>query len=101
MTLDDTRVSIRLGMAIGAATIGAMAIDPEVLCEVSERCVSVRVSALERPLELDEEAVAAERLCEPHGVVRVTKAKADPRAAGEADEPLGELRDRIQRHRWL
>ena len=66
-------------------------LDTEMLREVAKCGVSACIPALVRPLELDEEAIAAERPSEPRGAARITNAKADPRAAGEADEPLGEL----------
>ena len=58
----------------------------------------MRVSALERPLELDEEAVAPEcprqTVAAPFGCLH---AEAVARAAGEADETLGELGDELER----
>ena len=62
---------------------------------------SGRVAALERPLQLDEEAVGAERPRQPDGGVRVADAEPVAGAAGEADEPLGELGEqrRVERGR--
>ena len=76
-------------------------LDSEMLRQVAKRGVSACVSALVRPLELDEEAIAAEGPSEPRGAARITNAKADPRAAREADEPLGELGHRFHGDRWL
>ena len=76
-------------------------LDSEVLGQVAKRGVRRVSPALVRPLELDEEALAAERPSEPRGAARITNAEAHPRAAGEADEPLGELRHRLQGHRGL
>ena len=76
-------------------------LDSEMLGQVAKRGVSPCVSTLVRPLELDEEVVAAEGPSEQHGAARITNAKADPRAPREADEPLGELGHRLHGHRWL
>ena len=69
----------------------------EVLREVAQVRVPPRIAALERPLQLDVEAVAAERLRQPRGAVRVAQPEPLARAAGEADEPLVELRDGLER----
>ena len=76
-------------------------LDSEVLGEVAERGISAYVSPLVRPLELDEEALAAEGPSELRGAARITNAEADPRAAREADEPLGELCHRFHGDRGL
>ncbi len=61
--------------------------------EVAQQCVPARVAALERPLQLDVEALRPEGLRKRGGGVRVTHAEALPRAAGEAHEPLVQLRE--------
>ncbi len=58
----------------------------ERLGEVAERRVPAGVAALERPLELDVEAVAAERPREARGRVRVADGEPVAGAAGQADE---------------
>ena len=74
-------------------------LDAEVLGEVAQEAEPARVPALERALELDEEALAAERAREARRGVRVEKAETAPRAAREADEPLVQLRDGLERNR--
>ena len=74
-------------------------LDAEVLREVPQRRVPARVSALERPLELDVEAPSAERRRELSRRVRVPDREPVARTAGEADEPLAQLRDPLERHR--
>ena len=73
-------------------------LDPEVLREVAEESVPAGVSPLERPLELDEEAVGAERLREARCRVRVAGAEPAARTAREADEALVQLRHQLERH---
>ena len=74
-------------------------LDADVPGEVAQEGVPVGVPALERALELDEEALAAERRREPGGAVRVDDPEPAPRTAREAYEPLGELRDHLERNR--
>jgi hypothetical protein len=73
-------------------------LDAEVLREVPQEDCSPRVSALERTLELDVEALAAERASKPRRCVRVEQPEPPPRAARKADETLGLLHDRLERH---
>src|SRR5919197_3317793 len=61
------------------------------LGEVAQDDVAAHVAALVRTLQLDEEAVATECLCEVRGGVRVANGEAVPCAAGEADEALVQL----------
>ena len=63
----------------------------EVLGEVAQEAEPARVSSLERPLELDEEALAAERAGEPCSRVGVEEAEPATRASREADEPIVRL----------
>ena len=74
-------------------------LDAEVLGEVAQEAEPPRVASLERPLELDEEALPAERPRQTRRGVRVEEAEAASRAAGEADEALVQLCHRFQRHR--
>ena len=66
-------------------------LDAERLGEVAEGGIAPHVSPLERSLELDVEALAAERLREAGGGVRVADGEPVARAAGEADEALVQL----------
>ena len=76
-------------------------LDAGVLGEVAQERVAARVAALERPLQLDVEALASERARELGGGVRVADAEPVARAAGEADEAVVQLREqrRIERGR--
>ncbi len=69
----------------------------ETLGEVAEHRVAARVAALVRPLELDEEPLPAERGGEPRGGVRVVEREPVSGAAGEADEPVVQLGDGVER----
>ncbi len=88
-------------MAVGVHVAGRHRIDAECLRELAQRGVAAGVAPLVRALELDEEAVAAERGGEQGCGVGIADGKAVASAAGEADEavvPLGEL---LQRQRRL
>src|SRR4030095_4909139 len=78
---------------------GCDRLDAEVLGEVAQKGESPRVPSLERPLELDEEALPAERPRQARRRVRVEEAEATPSTTGEADEALAQLRHRFERHR--
>ena len=69
--------------------------------EVAQERVPAGVAALERPLQLDVEALPPERAGELGGRVRVAHAEPVAGAAGEADEPLVQLREqrRVERGR--
>jgi len=73
--------------------------DAQVLGEVAEEADPPCIAALEGALELDEEALAAERPRKPCGGIRIPDCESAARATREADESLGELRDRLERHR--
>ena len=77
---------------------GGDGVDAEVLGEVAEGGVATDVAALVRTLQLDEEALAAERAREPGGGVRVVHGEAVAGAAGEADEAVGVLLDEPLAH---
>ena len=81
----DARARVRVRVA------GDDGLDAERLGEVAQRSVAAHVAALVGPLQLDEEAVAAEGLREPRGRVRVAHGEPVARAAGEADEPFVQL----------
>ncbi len=67
---------------------GRDGLDAERLGQLAQNCVAASVAALERPLELDEEAVAAERLRQPRRRVRVPDREPVPGAPRQADEAL-------------
>ena len=71
-------------------------LDPEVLREMAKRRVTPRIPSLVRSLELDEEALAAERGGEPRGAVLVVEREAVTCTAREADEALVQLCDRLE-----
>ena len=83
---------------MGVDVAGGDRLDAEVLGEVAERRVPARVAPLVRALELDEEALAAERRGEAGRAVRVVEREPVARAAREADEPLVQLGERLERH---
>ena len=94
---DEDVLQQRAPRVVRVDVAGRDRLDPEVLGEVAQEAEPARVSALERPLELDEEALAAERPREPGGGVRVEEPEPAPRAAREADEPFVQLRDALER----
>ena len=63
----------------------------ECLGELAKRRVAPGVTALVRPLELDEEPLWAEGAGQLRRLVRMADGEAEPGAAGEADEPLVQL----------
>ena len=70
---------------------------PSVSARSRSARVAARVAALVRALQLDEEAVAAERVREPRRRVRVAHREPVARAAGEADEPVVALLEQRRR----
>ena len=74
-------------------------LDAEVLGEVAQEAEPARVSALERALELDVEALPPECAREPRRRVRIEEPETAARAAREADEPLVQLGDGLERDR--
>jgi hypothetical protein len=77
----------------------------ELLRELAKHSIAARVAALVWALQLDEEAVGAERLCEPRGRVRVADGEAVARTTREADEAFVQLFEQplVERgvSRWL
>ncbi len=71
--------------------------DAERRGEVAERGVPAGVSAQVRPLELDVEALGAEGAREAGGGVRVACGEPVAGAAGEADEPLVQALELVER----
>jgi hypothetical protein len=78
---------------------GCDRLDAQVLGEVAKQGVAMHVAALEGPLQLDEEAIQPECVGQPGGGVGIADAETEPRATGEADEPLRELGDELGRNR--
>ena len=69
----------------------------EVLGEVVEGRMASRVAPLEGTLQLDEEPLPPECGGEPRSTGLIVERKPFARAAGEADEPLAQLRDGLER----
>ena len=88
-------------MAVRVHVAGGDGLHAERLRQVAQRRVATSVAALVRALELDEEAVAAERGGEPGGGVRIADGQAVAGAARETDEPVVALRESRQRQRRL
>ncbi len=63
--------------------------------QVAQRVVAAGVAPAERTLELHEEALRPERLRQAGGAVRVVHGQSEACAAGEADEPVGVLGERL------
>ena len=70
-------------------------LDADRLRELPQPSVPLRVAALVRPLELDEEPVPAEDRRQLRRAVAVPYRETVPRAAGQADEALVELREQV------
>ena len=85
---DERVLEQRAPCCVGMHVAGGDGLDTEVLGEVAEGGVAAHVAALERALQLDEEALAAESAGEPGGGVRVLHGEAVAGAAREADETL-------------
>jgi len=76
---------------------GGDRLDAEALGEVAEHHVAPHVTPLVRPLQLDEEPLAAERAREPGRAARIVERQPVTGAAREADEPLVQLGDGLER----
>ena len=88
-------------MAVRVHVAGRHRLDAERLRELAQRGVPASVAPLVRALELDEEAVAAERGGEPGGRVGIADGEAVASAAGQADEALVALGELLQRQGGL
>ena len=88
---DEHVLEFRPARVMGMDVAGDDRLDARVLGEIAQECVPLGVPALERPLQLDVEAVGAERVRQLGGSVWVADAEPIARAAGEADKPLGKL----------
>ncbi len=98
---DEHVLELRATRVVRVRVAGRDRVHAERLGEVSQRGVPPHVAALVRPLELDEEALAPERPRDARGRVRVDDGEPVPRAAGEADEPVVQLLEQVQRERWV
>src|SRR2546423_1717147 len=85
---DEGVLQRRPARIVGMDIAGRDGLDAERLGQLAQNCVAASVAALERPLELDEEAVAAERLRQPRRRVRVPDREPVPGAPRQADEAL-------------
>ena len=85
---DEDVLEARPARMVRMHVAGGDRADSQGFRERPERGVPARVAPLVRPLELDEEAVAAEGGGEPGGRVRVADGEPVARAAGKADEAL-------------
>ena len=88
---DERVLEARAGEVVRVRVAGGDGLDAERLGEVAQGGVPAHVAALERPLELDVEALGPEGAGELGCGVRVVHAETVARAAGQADEPLVEL----------
>ena len=88
-------------MAVRVHVAGGHRFDAERLGELAQRGVAAGVAALVRALELDEEALAAERGGEPGGGVGIADGKAVAGTAGQADEAVVPHRELFERQRRL
>ena len=95
---DERVLEERAPCRVGVHVAGGDGGDAEVLGEVAQGRVAPHVTALVRPLQLDEEALAAEGAGKPGGGVRVLHREAVAGAAREADEAVGVLLDEALGH---
>ena len=89
---DEGVLEAETALVVGVDVAGGDRGDAEVGGELLEGGVPAGVAALERALELDVEA-HRERLSQSGSGVRVGNGEAVAGTAGEADEPLGVVRD--------
>src|SRR5207244_12471480 len=85
---DERVLQGRQASIVRVDVAGRDGLDAERLGQLAQQRVSAGVAPLERPLELDEEAVAAEYLRQTSRLVRVPHREPVPRAARQADETL-------------
>jgi hypothetical protein len=98
---DERVLEVRAARAVRVDVARDHRLDLERLGEVAEPGVPSDVSALERPLKLDEEAVASERPGEARRRVRVPDGEPVPRAARKTDETLVQLLQQRLVERWI
>ena len=94
---DERVLEQRAPRRMGVDVAGGDRLDAETLGEIAEHRVAPRVAPLVRPLQLDEEPLAAERRGEPRGSRRIAEREPVARTAGQADEPLVQLHHRLER----
>ena len=97
---DEHVLQLRAASMVRVHVAGRDRLHAERLREVSQRGVPAHVPALVRPLELDEETVA-ERAGDRGRGVRVAHGEPVPRATGEADEPVVQLEQELDRQRGI
>ena len=88
---DEDVLQERAPRMVRVDVAGRDGLHAEVLGEVAQKAEPTCVSSLERPLELDEEALAAEGAREASGRVRVEQPETASCAAREADEAVVQL----------
>ena len=91
MDRDEHVLERGAAQGVGVDVAGDDGLHPRMSGEIAQERVPARVAALERPLQLDVEALRPECAGERGGSVRVVAPEPLPRAAGEADEPLVQL----------
>ena len=96
---DEDVLQQRSRAVVGVDVPGRDRLDAEVRRQVGQERVAARVASLERPLQLDVEALPSEGLGEPGSPVRVAYPEPLARTAGETDEPLVQLGHRLPRDR--
>src|SRR5439155_22946959 len=94
---DERVLERRASRVVRVAIAGDDRGDAELCRELAQPGVPPRVAALERPLQLDEEAIAAERRRGAGGRVRIADGEAVTGAAGEANEAVVPLEQRLER----
>ena len=97
---DQHVLQLRATSMVRMHVAGRDRLHAERLRQVSQRGVPAHVAALVRSLELDEEALT-ERPGDRRRGVRVAHGEPVPRAAGEADEPLVQLEEELDRQRGI
>jgi hypothetical protein len=88
--------SVRRGWCAWTSPVATVS-TPRCSARVAEKAEPPRISPLERPLQLDVEALSAERAGETTCRVGVEEPEAAPRAPRQADEPLVRLRNGLER----
>ncbi len=74
-------------------------LDAEVLGEIAKKAEAARIPSLVRALELDVEAIATECSGEVRCGIGIEQREPAARAARQADEPLVQLGDGLERGR--
>src|SRR5262249_23152416 len=88
---DEDVLQRRAASVVRVDVAGGDRANAECLGEIAKRRVPACVTAFERTLQLDEEAIAPERGGETGGSIGMVHAEAVAGTAGEADEPVVQL----------